>query len=122
MDGSPQVVRFDATTLWHVDAAEWAPSTASFSSDRHCPDAQGMSALLRSLPKFGPQRIDAKCQNRTYAPQQTAARVAGFTRSPRRRGRAPKCRGRLSLPGLDRRGGVRQISSITRPNDPAAVT
>jgi len=29
-----------------------------------------------------------------------------FTRSPRRRGRAPKCRGRLSLPGLDRRGGV----------------
>jgi hypothetical protein len=29
MDGSPQVVRFDATTLWHLDAAEWAPSTAS---------------------------------------------------------------------------------------------
>jgi hypothetical protein len=23
------VVRFDATTLWHLDAAEWAPSTAS---------------------------------------------------------------------------------------------
>jgi len=23
------VVRFDATTLWHFDAAEWAPSTAS---------------------------------------------------------------------------------------------
>src|SRR5262249_52504366 len=32
MDGSPQVVRFDATTLWHLDAAEWAPSTASFTS------------------------------------------------------------------------------------------
>jgi hypothetical protein len=29
MDGSPQVVHFDATTLWHFDAAEWAPSTAS---------------------------------------------------------------------------------------------
>jgi hypothetical protein len=29
MDGTPQVVRFDATTLWHLDAAEWAPSTAS---------------------------------------------------------------------------------------------
>src|SRR5215510_7836412 len=29
MDGSPQVVRFDATTLWHLDASEWAPSTAS---------------------------------------------------------------------------------------------
>jgi hypothetical protein len=26
------VVRFDATTLWHVDAAEWAPSTASNSA------------------------------------------------------------------------------------------
>jgi hypothetical protein len=23
------VVRFSATTLWHFDAAEWAPSTAS---------------------------------------------------------------------------------------------
>ena len=22
-------LRFDATTLWHFDAAEWAPSTAS---------------------------------------------------------------------------------------------
>jgi predicted nucleotidyltransferase len=26
-------LRFDATTLWHFDAAEWAPSTASFSTD-----------------------------------------------------------------------------------------
>jgi len=26
---SPQVARFDATTLWHFDAAEWGPSTAS---------------------------------------------------------------------------------------------
>ena len=25
-------LRFDATTLWHSDAAEWAPSTASFAS------------------------------------------------------------------------------------------
>jgi hypothetical protein len=23
------VVRFNATTLWHTNAAEWAPSTAS---------------------------------------------------------------------------------------------
>src|SRR6266540_459918 len=37
MDGSPQVVRFDATTLWHLDAAEWAPSTASFTSIPSCP-------------------------------------------------------------------------------------
>src|SRR5262245_36173185 len=33
MDGTPHVVRFDATTLWHLDAAEWAPSTASFATD-----------------------------------------------------------------------------------------
>jgi hypothetical protein len=25
VDGSPQGVRFDATTLWHLDAAEWVP-------------------------------------------------------------------------------------------------
>ena len=25
-------LRFDATTLWHIDAAEWAPSTTSFAS------------------------------------------------------------------------------------------
>jgi hypothetical protein len=24
---------FDATSLWHFDAAEWAPSTASFVPD-----------------------------------------------------------------------------------------
>src|SRR5262245_36822963 len=36
MDGSPQVVRFDETTLWHFDAAEWAPSTASYAVTRRC--------------------------------------------------------------------------------------
>jgi hypothetical protein len=29
MDGSLNVVCSNATTLWHLDAAEWAPSTAS---------------------------------------------------------------------------------------------
>jgi hypothetical protein len=29
MDGSPQCGSFHVTTLWHFDAAEWAPSTAS---------------------------------------------------------------------------------------------
>src|SRR5215472_9803223 len=29
MDGSPQRGLLHATTLWHFDAAEWAPSTAS---------------------------------------------------------------------------------------------
>jgi hypothetical protein len=26
------VVRFNATTLWHIDAVEWAPSTASLAA------------------------------------------------------------------------------------------
>jgi hypothetical protein len=30
------VVRFDATTLWHFDAAERAPSTTSFASVLRC--------------------------------------------------------------------------------------
>jgi hypothetical protein len=29
MDGSPQRGLLHATTLWHFDAVEWAPSTAS---------------------------------------------------------------------------------------------
>src|SRR5258706_2250726 len=29
MDGSPQCGCSNATTLWHLDAEEWAPSTAS---------------------------------------------------------------------------------------------
>jgi hypothetical protein len=44
MDGTPQVVRFDVTTLWHLDAAEWAPSTASIASDRYAARGRGMSA------------------------------------------------------------------------------
>ncbi len=31
------MVRFNATTLWHSDAAEWAPSTASNSTHLRCP-------------------------------------------------------------------------------------
>jgi hypothetical protein len=38
------VVRFDVTTLWHLDAAEWAPSTASFASDMIVRIQRGMSA------------------------------------------------------------------------------
>jgi hypothetical protein len=30
------VVCFDATILWHFDAAEWAPSTTSFASFPRC--------------------------------------------------------------------------------------
>jgi hypothetical protein len=29
------VVRFNATPLWHIDAVEWAPSTASKADIRH---------------------------------------------------------------------------------------
>jgi hypothetical protein len=31
------VVCYNATTLWHFDAAEWAPSTASFATETRCP-------------------------------------------------------------------------------------
>src|SRR5215472_9946727 len=34
MDGSPQRGLLHATTLWHFDAAEWAPSTASLADIR----------------------------------------------------------------------------------------
>src|SRR4029453_15364671 len=33
MGGSPYVVCSNATTLWHFDAAEWAPSTASIATE-----------------------------------------------------------------------------------------
>jgi hypothetical protein len=47
MDGTPHVVRFDATTLWHLDAGEWAPSTASFA-----PELAGFTpAHFRFAPK-----------------------------------------------------------------------
>jgi len=32
MDGAPSSGSFRRTTLWHLDAAEWAPSTASFAN------------------------------------------------------------------------------------------
>src|SRR5262245_18760020 len=44
MDGSPQVVRFDATTLWHLDAAKWAPSTASKAAKMIATTRRPMSA------------------------------------------------------------------------------
>jgi hypothetical protein len=46
MDGSPQVVRFDVTTLWHFDAAEWAPSTASKAAEVIRPGRRCMSAAV----------------------------------------------------------------------------
>ena len=33
MDGSPHSGSLNATTLWHIDAVEWAPSTASISTE-----------------------------------------------------------------------------------------
>src|SRR5262245_40034054 len=48
-----KVVRFDATTLWHLDAAEWAPSTASFTS--FPPSRRVRFALradIRPMPAF----------------------------------------------------------------------
>jgi hypothetical protein len=58
------VVRFDATTLWHVDAAEWAPSTASNSV---------MEVMSAARPLFRRKRkstrdlaMSQKCQERTF--------------------------------------------------------
>jgi hypothetical protein len=44
MDGSPQVVRFDATTLWHFDAAERAVAVGTEISLR--PPHRSRRALL----------------------------------------------------------------------------
>jgi len=35
----------DATTLWHLDAAEWAPSTASEAARPNEPTSSAMSAF-----------------------------------------------------------------------------
>ena len=54
---TPKVVRFNATTLWHFDAAEWAPSTASNSAIRRCPLNARFGSLfaLRSDISRGPK-------------------------------------------------------------------
>jgi len=40
-------LRFDTTTLWHSDAAEWAPSTASFTTDAFSTRADRCPLLLQ---------------------------------------------------------------------------
>src|SRR4029077_12944625 len=66
MDGSPQVVRFDATTLWHLDAAEWAVAVGTTVSER--PPHRSRRALLTHRaptldgdeePLLGPRMQDA---------------------------------------------------------------
>jgi hypothetical protein len=71
MDGSPQVVRFDATTLWHLDAAEWAPSTASNSVVAVMSAARQLFSQKRK--SIGDLAVSQECHEATYAPQQTAA-------------------------------------------------
>jgi len=44
-----KVVRFDATTLWHLDASEWVPSTAS----------EADAASSRSHVRFTPKRTNS---------------------------------------------------------------
>jgi hypothetical protein len=63
MDGTPQVVRFDATTLWHLDAAEWAPSTASLAIEAGNAARSCTSALLRKQ-RFGPISAAASKENK----------------------------------------------------------
>ena len=49
VDGSPQVVRFDATTLWHLDAAEWVPVTVPAWS----PERGTLQAKIKTLMAAG---------------------------------------------------------------------
>ncbi len=52
---TPKVVRFNATTLWHFDAAEWAPSTASelghSAMSAQCPLWIAFRTQVRHLPR-----------------------------------------------------------------------
>jgi hypothetical protein len=47
------VVRFDATTLWHFDAAERAPSATSFATDPDGPQRPPTSAVLQNQTSDG---------------------------------------------------------------------
>jgi hypothetical protein len=40
------VVCFNAATLWHSDAEEWAPSTASFASFCHVLEMSASGAIF----------------------------------------------------------------------------
>jgi transposase len=57
------VVRFDATTLWHFDAAEWAPSTRlggiSKQGNRHLRWllVAGAMAVIRYARQHGTKRL-----------------------------------------------------------------
>ena len=62
------MVRFNATTLWHIDAVEWAPSTASIASFERYPH-------VCFTPNYGritaTQRTDALGHLLPHATQQT---------------------------------------------------
>ena len=89
MDGSPQVVRFDAATLWHLDAAEWAPSTASFATI-------ALRTRVRLSPDFRHVRrlsdFVAMCQERTlrtYGPPFNRRELEHFPSALNRRDSQP---------------------------------
>src|SRR5215831_5394910 len=61
MDGSPQCgLRFDTTTLWHFDAAEWVPSTTSRAAKLEVSTTSPLS--LRKLP------VERTSRNRRSGP------------------------------------------------------
>src|SRR5438552_2674161 len=69
MDGSPQCGCSNATTLWHLDAEEWAPSTASKSA--------GLT-FNHPLPVYPDKRtsepvlgMSQRCHKQPHAPQET---------------------------------------------------
>jgi hypothetical protein len=53
-------LRFDATTLWHIDAAEWAPSTTSFASVSRCPGYVCSSPESGEIADIAARRIRAR--------------------------------------------------------------
>src|SRR5262249_30531332 len=111
MDGTPHVVRFDATTLWHLDAAEWAPSTASNAVSNQ--KTWAGRALLRRVLRMRPARAGCRAVRDStlvawyhflYAPRTGGAydslhRTAGIAGRTRRRGGGVAARGARAAAG-----------------------
>src|SRR5258706_14469692 len=67
MDGSPQAIRFDATTLWHLHAAEWAPSISSIASKpirtgNRCVSAEPRKLTFCALKEVAPPQVNGQLE------------------------------------------------------------
>src|SRR5262245_1780724 len=94
MDGTPQVVRFDAATLWHLDAAEWAPSTASKSVIAMMYAARPLSPHEQTFA--GTNRTAAWCRYCCKSPKSTGSNFPAVKKSDRR---PPIYVASITLPG-----------------------